>query len=91
MSSAKKQTPKVMCSQCPEKPAIAEVAGQPVCVDCYTKLQTAHAAEQNTRLQHMRHAMAMMNYSEDLMWSMVGLGPRRRVRFPQCPSQDPSR
>jgi hypothetical protein len=83
------KTTKPMCSQCPEKPAIGEVGGLPVCVECYTKLQTAHAAEQNARLQQMRHAMAMMNYSEDLMWSMVGLGPRRSVQIPTMPVSGP--
>ncbi len=87
MSSAK--TTKAMCSQCPEKPAIAEVGGQPVCVDCFTKLQTAHAAQQNAQLQHLRHLMAMMNYSEDMMWSITGLGPRRRVEIPPIPATGP--
>jgi len=89
MSEAKAEARKPTCSQC-GKPAIGEVGGQPLCVDCYTKLQNAHVAEQNARLQHLRHAMAMMNYSEELMWSMVGLTPiARSVQIPPMPATGP--
>jgi hypothetical protein len=64
-----------MCSQCPSKPAIGTVGGQPVCVDCYTKLQNAYVAEQNVRLQQARQAMAMVNYYSGLMDCISGLGP----------------
>jgi hypothetical protein len=90
MSAAKTKPP--LCSQCGGKPAIGEVGGQPLCVECYTKLQTAHAAAQNTALHQVRHAMAMMNYSEDLMWSMTGFGRppgSRRVQIPAMPATGP--
>lgn len=89
---SKPKTEATMCSQCPTKPAIGEVAGQPLCVDCYTKLQNAHAVAENARLHQLRHAMAMMSYSEDLMWSMSGI-PRppgsRRVQIPEMPATGP--
>jgi hypothetical protein len=90
MSDAKTETP--MCSQCPGKPAIGEVAGQPHCVECYTKLQNAHAAAQNALVHQMRHAMAMMDYSEELMWSVTGFGRppgSRRVQIPAMPATGP--
>jgi hypothetical protein len=81
---------KAKCSQGCAKPALGEVGGQPLCVDCYTKLQTAWAAQQSTQLQQLRHSMAMMNYAEEMMWSMVGFGPGpRRVQIPQMPATGP--
>ena len=47
MSKAKTETP--MCSQCPGKPAIGVVGDQPLCVECYTKLQNAHAKPRRTQ------------------------------------------
>jgi hypothetical protein len=82
--SAKKK--KQSCSQC-GKPAIGQVGDQPLCVECYTKLQNAHVAEQNVRVQAIRHAMAMMNYAERQMYSVVGLGHLSRpVEIPTMPS-----
>jgi hypothetical protein len=79
-----------MCSQCSEKPAIGEVAGQPLCVDCYTKLQNAHVAEQNARTQHMRHLMSLINYYGGLMDSISGLGPLSPpIQIPSMPATGP--
>jgi hypothetical protein len=87
---AESETPKAQCSQGCGKPAIAEVGGQPVCVDSFTKLQTAHAAQQMAQLQHARHNMAMMNYFEEMAWSIVPLGPPpRRIQIPQMPATGP--
>ncbi len=78
------------CSQGCGKPAIGEVGGHPLCIDCLTKLQTAHAAQQSAQLQQLRHSMAMMNYAEEMMWSMVGFGPGpRRVQIPSMPATGP--
>jgi hypothetical protein len=90
MSEVKTEVP--MCSQCPGKPAIGEVGDQPLCVESYTKLQSAHAAAQNTVLHQMRHAMDMIDYSEELMWSMTGLERppgSRRVQIPPMPATGP--
>lgn len=37
------------CGQC-GKPAVAQVGGIPLCVDCFTKLQNAHTAAQNVQI-----------------------------------------
>ena len=90
MSEATTEHP--MCSQCHGKPAIESVADQPLCVECYTKLQNAHATAQNLLLQQQRHAMAIMNYSEDLMSSVTGFGRpsgSKRVQIPQMPATGP--
>lgn len=89
MSGTETEEPKSKCSQC-GKPSIGEVGGQPLCVDCYTKLQTAFAAQQSATLQQLRHSMAMMNYAEEMMWSMTGFGPLpRRVQIPPMPATGP--
>jgi len=47
------------CSQGDGRAAVGEVNGQPLCVDCFTKLQRAHAEQQALALQLVRHSMAM--------------------------------
>jgi hypothetical protein len=78
------------CSQGDGKAAVTNVNGQPLCVDCFTKLQTAHVEQQGIALQFARHAMAMQNYAIAEMESITGLvGFSPRIQIPPIHTAGP--
>lgn len=78
------------CSQGDGRAAVGEVNGQPLCVDCFTKLQRAHAEQQALALQLVRHSMAMANQALADMESVTGLyGLNPRIQIPNMPVTGP--
>jgi len=72
------------CGQC-GRPAICSVNGVNLCVDCYSRLQSANA-------QKSRGAMAMVNFLLDQADSITGLGglyPTPRIKLPPPPKLSP--
>lgn len=79
-----------VCSQNDGKAAVATIGGQPLCVECYAKLQAAHTEQQNSALQMLRHQMAMMNHAAaemDFMSGLPGFSPR--IQIPSMPATAP--
>jgi hypothetical protein len=74
------------CSQC-GKPAITQLGDVPLCVDCYTKLQTAHTQAQAAFTASLRHLMALENRAAADLEDIVGLpGMLPRVQIPPLPA-----
>jgi hypothetical protein len=85
MTAQKEKPVTLTCSQC-EKPAIGEVGGVWLCVNCYTKLQTAHTQAQVAQTEMLRNLMAMQNQAAAEMESVVGLpGLLPRIKIPPMP------
>ena len=75
------------CSQC-GRTAIAKVNDVPICIDCYTKLQTANAQAQTAFVATLRHLMAMSNQAAADLESIAGVRPGLfpRAQIPPLPS-----
>jgi hypothetical protein len=79
-----------VCSQGDGKAAVTSVNGQPLCVDCFTKLQAVYAQQQDQALHWARHNMAMMNLAAEEMDSISGLRNfSPRVQIPAIPATGP--
>ncbi len=68
------------CSQC-GKPAVVEVNGNPICVDCYLKFQQALQIRDNMLKEQE-------NFLLDQMDSAIGMdsfGPRHKIQPPVTP------
>ena len=79
-----------MCSQNDGRAAVASVGGQPLCVDCFTKMQKAHAEQNFVALQYARHQMAMANQALADMEAVTGLhGLNPRIQIPDMPTMGP--
>jgi len=85
MTAHKEKPATLTCGQC-GKPAICEVGGVRLCVDCYTKFQTAHTQAQVAFTAALRHLMAMENRAAAELESVVGLpGLLPRIQIPPMP------
>ena len=66
-----------LCNQCGKKPAIYLVGNNPLCMDCYTKLQ-------QTVIQGIPYLQAEINYLTDSIESITGTyGVLPRYKIPQ--------
>ena len=62
-----------ICSQCEIKPAIYSVGGHLLCLNCYSILQQAQAAEQQARNDRLNQISAQKNYLTEMMAWHIGL------------------
>jgi hypothetical protein len=78
MSEAKAQPPRrIGCGQC-GKPAINDVSGVPLCVDCYYRFTVAQTLQ-------FRMNAAMANHAMDQMDEISGLPSGGRIVLPPIP------
>jgi transcription elongation factor Elf1 len=82
-----KKTRTVTCGQC-GKPAIAKVNDVPLCVNHYSKLQTANTQAQAALTEQLRHVMAMQNQAAAELENIAGVRPGLfpRIKIPPAPS-----
>jgi len=82
MAATEESTPPT-CGQC-GKPAIAQINGVPLCVQCYATLQNAELQRQQAAAIHQGQLAALLNFLQGHMESITGLGPiGRRLNMPQ--------